>query len=152
MDMRSTGIVGSSRNFESSTERSVKGTRPSIRSDGIPLAQSIFVRMSRVDRHDVKTMLDILRFNECSYFFCRSAHLLESVSKHDLWILSVTATSLEEYPSGNPNGDGLGEAIEKELGPPWYCLPLEMRHLLKLQHWKTLINYVKCLLLTLLEF
>ena len=57
MDMSSTGIVGSSRNLESTVERSAKGTRPSIRSDGISLAQSISVRMSRVDRHDVKTML-----------------------------------------------------------------------------------------------
>jgi hypothetical protein len=28
----------------------------------------------------------------------------------------VTTRSLEECPSGNPDGDGLGDAIEKDLG------------------------------------
>ena len=115
MDMRSTGIVGSSRNFESIIERPVKGIRPSIWSDGIFLAESIFVRMSRVDRHDVKTMLDVLWFNGCSYRLVGITHLFESISKHDRWILSMTARSLEECPSGIPNGDRLGEATEKGL-------------------------------------
>jgi hypothetical protein len=115
MDMRSTGIVGSSRNFESIAERSAKGTRPSIRRDRMPLSLSIFVRMSRVDRHDVKTMLGVLRFGGC-LSLSENIYLFESVSKQDLWILSVTAKSFEECPSDGPSGDGLGEVNEEELG------------------------------------
>jgi len=61
MDMSRTGVLGSPRNFERISSRSEKLTRPSIRRHGIPLSVSILTSISRVDRQDVNTRLQLLR-------------------------------------------------------------------------------------------
>ena len=95
MDMSKTRIFASSRNFKRISIRSRSLTRPSIRRNRMPWLLSIWPRISKVDRQDVKTRLQKRR-QSVELDFGTQIYLLDSCKWYRM--LAVTAASLVECP------------------------------------------------------